>query len=119
MSRRYEKIGAYTIFFDEMYYLAYTGGYRELDSKSQKEWNKTIQLPLLLQREERKKIPMEHNPNVVPVKGDQLLSFIKELKFVPLFDTFFDKTHVVKLSDIIIYESIRQKSYEIAMKGQL
>lgn len=114
---RYEKIGNYTIHFDQMYYLAYAGGFRELPKKDQKEWNKTLQLPGLLKVEEQKKLGIGKNPNVIPLKGIDLLSFIKELQFVPFFDTYFEKTHLLKLTDIVIYESIKQKSYEIAMKS--
>lgn len=115
---RCEKIGQHVINLDDMYFLAYAGGKRELTAKDQKEYNKIINLPLLLQREELKKIPMEKNPNVIPLKGSQLLSFIKELQFIPLFDAYFQQSHLLKLTDIIIYESIRQKSYEIAMRGE-
>lgn len=113
---RYEKIGKYTINFDDIYYLAYAGGYRELTAKDQKEYNKILTLPFVLQRKELHKLGFDKNPNVVPLKGIHLLSFIKELKFVPIFDTFFEQSHLLKLTDIIIYESIRQKSYEIAMR---
>lgn len=114
---RYTKIGNNLIHFDEMYYIAYAGGFRELDKENQKQWERTLHLPLILQREEQRKIPMQNNPNVVPIKGITLLEFIKELKFVPLFDTFFERTHLIKLTDIVVYESIRQKSYEIALRG--
>ena len=114
---KYETIGAFKIFFDEMYYIAYTGGMRELPAKDQKEYNKIMSLPLILQRTELRKISLDKNPNVVPVKGINLLSFIKELKFVPFFDSFFEQTHMLKLTDLVIYESIRQKNYEIAMRG--
>jgi len=113
---RHEFIGKYRIDFDDIYFLTYAGGHRELPSKDQKEYNKIITLPFLLQRKELQKLGFEKNPNVIPLKGIQLLSFIKELKFVPIFDTFFDQSHLLKLTDVIIYESIRQKSYEIAMR---
>jgi hypothetical protein len=113
----YEKIGKYPIYFNETYYIAYAGGHRELPKKEQKEWDKTLHLPEVLQVKERRKIGFEGNPNVVPLKGHQLLAFIKELDFVPLFDSFFEQSHVVKLTDIIVYESIKAKSYDIALKG--
>lgn len=112
----FEKIGQHKIFFDQMYFLAYAGGSRELDLKNQKTWDKTIHLPGELQTNERNKIGLEHNPNVVPLSGRNLLMFIKELQFIPLFDKFFHKTNVLQLTDAIIYESIKAKSYDIAMK---
>jgi hypothetical protein len=115
---RCEKIGSHVIYFDITYFIAYAGGHRELPAKEQKEYDKVIRLPLLLQQKELAKIPLENNPNVVPVKGVHLLSFIRELKFVPFFDKFFEQTHVLKLTDIVIYESIRQKNYELAMRGE-
>lgn len=113
----YEMIGKYRINLNENYYLAYAGGHRELPEKDQKEYNKILSLPYLLQRKELAKIPFEKNPNVVPMKGRQLLSFIRELKFIPLFDSFFEKSHLVQLSDLLVYESIKAKSYEIALKN--
>lgn len=115
---RYEKIGNNIIHFDEWYYIAYAGGRRELSKKDQKTWDKTLYLPEILKVQERRKIPMRNNPNVVPIKGVDLLSFIKELKFIPLFDSFFEQTHTIKLTDIVIYESIKAKSYEIALRGE-
>lgn len=111
MSKNYEYIGQHRIDFDQMFYLTYAGGHRELPDKQQKEWNKTNNLPGLLQVKERNKLGMENNPNVVPLKGRDLLMFIKEMKFVPFFDRAFASTHLVKLTDIIIFESIKSKVY--------
>ena len=41
---------------------------------------------------------------------------IEELKFVPFFDRAFNNTHMLKLTDVVVFESIKQKSYELAMK---
>ena len=115
--------GPYTLLFgrkiyhNETFFLLYCGGFRELDSKKQKEWNKTLGLPLLLKIEEQRKLGDLGNPNVVPVTGIQLLEFVKELKFVPIFDKFFEHSHRVKLTDLLVYESIKAKNYEIAMRG--
>ena len=117
MSNRCEKIGDYIIYLDQMYYLCYAGGKRELDAKSQKEWNRTLSVPGLLQVKEQVKLGLDNNPNVVPLKGSDLLSFIKELKFVPFFDRAFNNTHLVKLADLVVYESIKAKSYELAMNN--
>jgi len=115
---KYETIGAFKIYFDEMYFIAYAGGKRELLAKDQKQYNKILELPWVLQRKELQKISFEKNPNVIPIKGMNLLSFIKELKFIPFFDYFFEQSHLIKLTDIVIYESIRQKNYEFALKNQ-
>jgi len=112
---KHVNIGKYTIYLDQEYYLAYAGGYRELDKKNQKEWDKTVNLPLLLQIEERKKLGLKNNPNIVPMTGRKLLEYIQEYRFVPFFDENFKDSHVLKLTDIIIFESIKQKNYEIAM----
>ena len=112
---RSETIGKYTIHFDEVYYLAYAGGTRDLPDKDKKEYQKVQSIPWGLARQkELAKFPKEKNPNVIPMTGMKLMSFIKELNFVPIFDTFFEHTHLLKLTDIIIYESIKQKNYEIA-----
>jgi hypothetical protein len=113
----YEKIGDNVIYFDQMYYLAYAGGTRGLPAKNQRDWNKTLQLPGLLQVKERIKLGLENNPNVIPLRGIDLLSFIKELNFIPLFDRAFENTHLLKLTNLVIYESIKAKSYQIAMRG--
>lgn len=112
-----EKIGQYTIFLDEIYYLAYAGGKRELTKKNQDNWNRTLSLPGLLQVKEQVKLGLDQNPNVIPMKGSQLMSFIRELNFVPFFDRAFHNTHLVKLTDLVIYESIKAKSYDMALKG--
>lgn len=116
MNRKYETFGGYTIFLDDMYYLCYAGGYRELSSKDQKEWNKTLSLPGLLRIKEQHKLGNDKNPNMVPLRGRDLLQFIKEMKFVPFFDRAFESTHTLQLNDLIIFESIKQKSYDIAMR---
>lgn len=113
---RYQKIGSHVIHFDQLYFIAYAGGKRELPAKQQKEYNKTLGLPLILQRKELSKIPFENNPNVVPLKGSKLLEFIRDLKFVPFFDSFFEQSHLITLNDVIVYEAIRAKLYEIAME---
>jgi len=118
MSKKYEMIGQYPIYFNEVYYIAYAGGKRELKKEDQKKYDKILHLPFSLQRKELKKIPMEKNPNVVPIKGIDLLSFVKDREWVPFFDQFFNQSHLIKLTDIIVYESIKQKSYDIALKGQ-
>jgi hypothetical protein len=112
---KYETIGTYKIFLDETYYLAYAGGKRELSARDQKEYNKTLQLPFILQRKELHKIGFDKNPNLVPLKGRQLMAFIKELKFIPFFDQYFEHTKLLQLNDLIIYEAIKAKSYEMAM----
>ena len=38
----YEKIGKYVIYLDDLYYLTYTGGKRELPKREQDEYNKII-----------------------------------------------------------------------------
>lgn len=117
MSKRYEKIGPHTVYLDETYYIAYAGGKRELPAKDQKEYNKIINLPPVLQRKELKNIPFEKNPNVVPIKGSMLMSFVRELNFVPFFDQFFSKSHLIKLTDRIVFESMKTKSYDAALRG--
>jgi hypothetical protein len=123
MSKRYEVIGNFTIFFDQMYYIAYPGGRRELTAKQEKEWVKANSLPDLAGVKEKNKLGLINNPNVVPIKGIDLLSFIKELGYVPFFDRAFNGktgtngTNMLQLSDVVVYESIKQKSYEIAMRG--
>lgn len=112
-----EKIGNYNIYLDGLYFLAYAGGKRELPEKDQKEYNKVLNLPFLLQRKELKKIPLEKNPNVIPLRGRDLLSFIKELKFVPFFDQRFEQSHLLQLTDVVIFESIKQKSYNMALNA--
>lgn len=116
MSKRYEMIANFPIFFDQIYFLAYTGGYRELTKDQQKQWDKTLSLPGELQIKEKKKIGLHNNPNVVPIKGMDLLACIKEMNFVPFFDANFQNTHLLKLTNLIIYESIKAKSYEMAIK---
>ena len=117
MSNKYEVIGNHKIYLDQIYYIAYAGGKRELTNSQQKEWNKTIHLPELLKIKEQKKIGLDNNPNVVPLTGMMLMTFVKELNFIPIFDQFFEHSRLLKLTNIIIYESIKAKSYEIALRN--
>lgn len=109
-TKRFEKIGQHTIFFDQIYYLAYAGGKRELKQTDQKNWNKTLLLPDLVKVKEQIKLGQSNNPNLIPLKGIELLSFIKELKFVPFFDRAFEKTRLLKLTNILIYNTIKEKA---------
>ena len=114
--RKFVKINNYTIFFDEIYYLCYTGGHRELPKKAQDNWDRTKTLPGLAQKREQFKLGLDNNPNVVPIKGINLVSLIQELQFTPFFDRAFNTTKMLKLTDVIVYEAIKQRNYEIAMK---
>lgn len=115
--KNFETIGNRRIYFNETYFIAYAGGTRELPEKDQKEYRKIINLPFKLQRQELKKIPFEKNPNVIPISGRDLLSFIKELKFTPFFDQYFEQSRLINLTDVVVFESMRQKSYEAALVG--
>ena len=116
MSKKYTRIGQYTIHWDEIYFIAYAGGKRELPEKDQKEYNKIHSLPFALQRQELKKLGPEKNPNLIPIKGLDLLSIIKELGYMPFFDQFFEQSKMLQVNDSIVYESMKLKSYEI-VKG--
>lgn len=110
---QYEQIGQYCIYFDETYYLTYTGGHRELSIKQQQDYCSLLKLPLGLRLKEQVRLGFENNPNIIPIKGRNLLLFIKELKFTPFFDYFFNATHLIQLNDLIVYESIKQRNYNI------
>lgn len=113
----FEMIGKFRIYFDQMYYLAYAGGKRELKKEDERNWKKTLCLPELLRVKEQLKLGRDKNPNVVPLSGRELLKFIKEFNFIPFFDKKFKETHILQLSDVIIYEAIKQKNYDIALRG--
>lgn len=116
MSKKYSTIGKYTIHWDEIYFIAYAGGKRDLPEKDQKEYNKILSLPFQLQRKELKRLGPEKNPNLIPIKGLDLLTIIKEAGYMPFFDQYFDQSRMLQVNDAIVYESMRQKSYEI-VKG--
>lgn len=109
------RFGKYEIKGSETYFLAYAGGKRELQKKDQDNYNKIIALPMEAQRMELKKLGFEKNPDVVPIRGDKLIEVIRDKKLVPFFDRFFDQSHLLQINDIIVFESLRAKSYEIAM----
>lgn len=116
MLQKYEKIGNHIIYFEKMYYIAYAGGHRELSKEKQRNWDRTLQLPGILKTKEQNKLGLMNNPNVVPIKGIDLLSFFRELGFIPFFDSNWSQSGVLQLTDAIIYESIKQKSYDIALQ---
>ncbi len=113
---KYEKIGNYPIYFNRQYFLVYAGGQRELTEKDQKSWNKTLALPGILKEKEQAKLGYQNNPHAIPVSGMDLLSFIKELNFIPLFDKFFEQTGVVTLTELAAYEAIKSKTFNDKIK---
>lgn len=121
MSKRYSQIGQNVIAWDDIYYIAYAFPkgikYRELPEKDMKEYNKAANsgLPDLLRAKEILKLGFDKNPNVVPIKGLALLEIIKDKQFIPFFDSNFKYSKLLQVNDLIVYESIKQKSYEIAM----
>jgi hypothetical protein len=72
-------------------------------------------MPDVLKNVEIKKLGQEKNPNLIPIKGLDLLGIIKEANYMPFFDKFFDVSKTLQVNNAIVYESMRQKSYEIAM----
>jgi hypothetical protein len=115
MSKRYSQIGKNIIEWDQTYYITYAGGKRELPAKDQKEYDKTLNLPFALQRQELKKLGFEKNPNVVPIKGLSLIELFKDRSFIPFFDEYFNQSHLIQIHDQIVYESIKQKSYDLLL----
>lgn len=113
---RFTPFGRFRIYHNQEYYLCYSGGRRELSSKEEKEWQKTKSMPnMKMIIKEQQRLGLRKNPNVIPMKGSELLSFMKELNFIPFFDPNFNNSHLCQLADQITYESIKAKSYEIAM----
>lgn len=109
------RFGKYVINGGDMYFLAYAGGTRELTKKDQDNYNKILTLPMEAQRPELKKLGFEKNPNVVPIRGDKLIEVIKDKKLVPFFDRYFEQSHLLQINDVIVFESLKAKSYDIAM----
>jgi len=115
-----ETIGNYTIYLNKTYFLAYSGGTgiselpedgrQQLSERDQKEYNKILTLPLLAQKNELAKMPMEKNPNVFPIKGKKLLEYIKDFGTVPFFDSFFNKTGIIKLTNSLAFEYIKKRT---------
>lgn len=116
MKQPCEKIGNHVIYLNQVYYIAYAGGQRELAKKDQKEYDKAMAMPWGIQRKELEKLGFDKNPNVIPITGRNLMAFIRELKFVPIFDVYFNQSHLMQITDAIIYESIIQQSYKIALQ---
>ena len=87
-----------------------------MNEKDLKEYNRAANggLPDLLRAKEILKLGFEKNPNVVPIKGLQLLELFKDRQFVPFFDSNFKFSRLLQVNDKIVYESIKLKSYEIA-----
>lgn len=109
--------GAYTVYPDQTYFLAYAGGKRDLLIADQKNYERALGLPLLAQIEELRRLGNEKNPNVVPIKGSELITLIRDRELVPMFDKFFEYTHLLQVNSLIIYESIKAKSYDMALRG--
>ena len=117
MSKGYERIGTRTIYFNQTYYIAYAGGKRGLPEKDQKSYNKIIGLPVALQRKELKNLGFEKNPNVIPVSGKVLMEIIRDMDFQPFFDQYFEQSHLLQVNDLVVFESMKAKSYDKVLKG--
>lgn len=122
MSKRYSQLGKNTIYWDQTYYIAYAGGKRDLPEKDLKEYNKAANggLPDLLRAKEILKLGFDKNPNVVPIKGINLIELFKDRSFIPFFSPDFMKEgsagyHLLQITNQIIYESIKQKSYDLLL----
>ena len=113
MSKRYAQIGPYIIYWDEIYYIAYSGGKRELPAKDQKLYEKTLLLPEVLKRKELKKLGPAGTPFTVPIKGIDLLEIIKDAGYTPFFDRFFNESKMIQVNNSMVYESMKQKSYDL------
>lgn len=116
MSKAYTQFGKYTIYHSDQYFLAYTGGKRNLSDKQEKAWKSTLMLPLQLQIKEQGKLGLENNPNVVPVKGIDIIEIVKERGFIPLFDPDFKNSRLLKTADRLSYECMKAKSYNKALE---
>ena len=116
MSKTYTKLGRYIVEHSGTYYLCYAGGKRDLTNDQLKAWNKTKSIPnFQLRLKEQAKLGLNNNPNVIPVKGIQLLEFMRDLNFTPMFDPAFNVTHTCQLADPVTFEAIKQKNYEKAI----
>ena len=112
---KYEMIAGRKIFFEETYYVAYAGRKRDMTAKDEKEYNKLLTLPFDLRASTMDKNGPAKNPNLIPVSGKTILELIIDGKCVPFFDLFFDKTKTLQVSDLIVYESLKAKSYQVAL----
>jgi len=107
--------GQYVIDTDDTYFLAYGGGRRGLLKQDQADYDKAISLPWEAQRSELKRLGHTKNPNVVPISGKDLIELIREKNMVPFFDQFFEQSHLLQVNDVLIFESMRAKSYDLLL----
>jgi hypothetical protein len=107
--------GKYEIDEDLVYYIAYAGGTREMSPKDEKEYKGVIALPYGAARQKAlRDLGPEKDPHLIPIQGKKLIEIIIDANLTPLFDLYFDRTHALQISDEIVYESIRQKNYDLA-----
>jgi hypothetical protein len=116
MSVRYQKFGQYVINFDDIYYLTYTGGTRDLVDKDKKEYENIKKLPDQLQWKELLKFGDDKNPMIVPIKGMVLMEFIVDGRYTPFFDRFFQYSKRLQINNLVVYEAMKQRNYEVAME---
>ena len=110
---RSTRLGNFIVEWDEVYYLAFSGGRRELPEKDQKEYNKILTLPGTLQQVELAKLGPDKNPGLIPITGMQVVELIKDARKIAFFDPNFVKTRRLLVNDLIVYESMKAKSYEM------
>ena len=112
-----QKYGQYFVDNNETYFITYAGGKRELPKKDQDNYDKALMLPGVAQRIELNRLGLDKNPNVVPLLGWKLNEIIKDLKFIPFFDPAFAVSRILVVNKKVIFESMKQKSYEVAFRG--
>jgi len=113
--RKPARFGIYEIYHEQMYFLAFAGGKRELGKADAKEYERAIILPPgEARQQELRRLGPAKDPNMVPISGAKLLELIKDASFTPFFDKFFNQTHVLQINDSIVFESIKQRNYELA-----
>jgi hypothetical protein len=110
---KFTEIGKYRLYFDEEYYLAYSGKRRKLSKKDEIEYQSIIALPFGdYQRDLLHKLPRNKNPELIPLSGRRVLEYIRDLNFVPMFDLYFKDTRTITLTDEFAYEYILNREYK-------
>ena len=108
------QFGKYRIENDQtIYFVAYTGGRRELIKRDQDAYDKALRLPEEAQQAELIRLGPTKNPNIIPIEGRVLLEYIRNFKLTPMFDSFFEQSHKLQINNSMVIEAMRQKSYDV------
>lgn len=93
------------IYPDETYFVLYVGE-QKLTKKQRTDYDEILNYPAQLQIQELYKLNPNKHPKIIPMKGIQILNYIFEQGYEPIYDIGFKERKRLTLIKKIYYEKI-------------